>query len=434
MPGVFQGDGIMGLEVPLRGGAVKFPREQRVETEVGPAGASPVNGRQYQTCNCLVLTEDLGLLDKRVVPRKAFVPDGEEAFLICLFDGRDWRSVGLQEALEQIRDEATRAMEKARSRDELNELKIKILGKKGQLTAVLRGMGALSPEERPGIGQMANSIKVFLEEMLEKRAAELGEEEKKARFREETIDVTLPGRPVMLGHKHPLTTVLDEIKAIFLGMGYAIAEGPEVELDYYNFEALNIPKDHPARDMQDSFYITPEILLRTHTSPIQIRTMERVRPAVPVKIIAPGKVYRRDDDATHSPMFHQVEGLLIDRKITFGDLKGTLLEFARQMFGQERQIRLRPSFFPFTEPSAEVDISCMMCGGAGCRVCSNTGWLEILGSGMVHPRVLEMSGYDSEQVTGLAFGMGVERIAMLKYGIDDLRLFFENDVRFLRQF
>ncbi len=250
----------------------------------------------------------------------------------------------------------------------------------------------------------------------------------------ERLDVTMPGIPQPLGHLHPLTLVMDEIAEIFLGMGFNIAEGPEVETDYYNFEALNIPKDHPARDMQDSFYFGSDILLRTHTSPVQVHTMVKTAPNVPVRIIAPGKVYRRDDDATHSPMFHQVEGLAIDRNISLSDLKGTLLLFVRQMFGAHQQVRLRPSFFPFTEPSAEVDMSCVICAGKGCRVCKETGWLEILGAGMVHPRVLEMSGYDPEEYTGYAFGMGVERIAMLKYGIDDLRLFFKNDLRMLRQF
>jgi len=258
--------------------------------------------------------------------------------------------------------------------------------------------------------------------------------QKKDKWEQDRIDVTLPGRPVELGQKHPLTMINDEIKDIFLGLGFQIAYGPEIETDYYNFEALNMPEDHPARDMQDSYYITPQLLLRTHTSPVQIRAMEKQAPKLPVRIIAPGKVYRRDDDATHSPMFHQCEGLVVDTDITFADLKGTLLLFAREMFGPEQKIRLRPSYFPFTEPSAEVDISCIMCGGQGCRVCSSTGWLEILGSGMVHPNVLEVSGYDPRSVTGFAFGMGVERIAMLKYGIGDLRHFFSNDLRFLKQF
>ncbi|WP_395858264.1 phenylalanine--tRNA ligase subunit alpha [Desulfofundulus sp. TPOSR] len=330
--------------------------------------------------------------------------------------------------------EAKEALARADSLEALEEIRIRYLGKKGELTRVLRGMSALPVEERPRIGQLANSIREVLEKELAERTAEVKARVKQARLAAESIDVTLPGTPFLPGKKHPLTTVQEEIEEIFLGLGFSIAEGPEVELDYYNFEALNLPKDHPARDMQDSFFIGPEVLLRTHTSPVQVRTMERTAPALPVKIIAPGKVYRRDDDATHSPMFHQVEGLAVDRRITFGDLKGVLDVFAREMFGESTRTRFRPSYFPFTEPSAEVDISCVMCGGKGCRVCSHTGWLEILGCGMVHPRVLEMSGYNSAEVTGFAFGMGIERIAMLKYGIDDLRLFFDNDLRFLAQF
>ncbi|MFZ5626564.1 MAG: phenylalanine--tRNA ligase subunit alpha [Bacillota bacterium] len=340
----------------------------------------------------------------------------------------------MRQQLEQMEQTALQEISGVSDLNALNEIRVKYLGKKGELTQILRGMGTLSPEQRPVIGQLANTVRERLESALERKTAELKEKAKQERLAREKIDVTLPGRPVLRGHKHPLTQVLEEIQEIFVGMGFAVAEGPEVEYDYYNFEALNIPRDHPARDMQDSFYVTSEILLRTHTSPVQVRTMEAMRPQVPVKIIAPGKVYRRDDDATHSPMFHQVEGLVIDRDISFAHLKGTLLLFARQMFGPEREIRLRPSFFPFTEPSAEVDISCMMCGGAGCRVCKGTGWLEILGAGMVHPNVLAMSGYNPEEVTGFAFGMGVERIAMLKYGIDDLRLLFDNDLRFLQQF
>jgi phenylalanyl-tRNA synthetase alpha chain len=316
----------------------------------------------------------------------------------------------------------------------LQDVRLKYLGKKGDLTRVLRGMGSLSPEERPRIGQLANEVRLLLEGELEQRLAVLARQEQQRQLATEAVDVTLPGRPATRGHQHPLTTVLLEIERIFTSMGFEVAEGPEVEWDYYNFEALNIPKEHPARDMQDTFYITGDLLLRTHTSPVQVRTMEKMAPRLPVRVIAPGKVYRRDDDATHSPMFHQVEGLLVDQRCTLGDLKGVLLSFARQMFGSDRQIRMRPSFFPFTEPSAEVDISCINCGGEGCRVCSGTGWLEILGSGMVHPRVLANAGYDPETAVGFAFGMGVERVAMLKYGINDLRLFFENDVRFLHQF
>ncbi|WP_066640337.1 phenylalanine--tRNA ligase subunit alpha [Desulfolucanica intricata] len=340
----------------------------------------------------------------------------------------------MEQKLRTIAEEALQAANTAESLEQLNDIRVKYLGKKGSLTQVLRGMGSLSAEERPRIGQVANEVRAQIEAALNEKVSAVKEKEKQIRIRAERIDITLPGRPVTLGKKHPLTAVTEEIQNIFLGLGFNIAEGPEIEHDYYNFEALNLPKDHPARDMQDTFFITDEVLLRTHTSPVQVHTMEKTAPNLPVKIIAPGKVYRRDDDATHSPMFHQVEGLAIDRKITFSDLKGVLQIFAEEMFGEKTKTRFRPSYFPFTEPSAEVDISCVMCAGRGCRVCSHTGWLEVLGSGMVHPRVLEMSGYNSEEVTGFAFGMGVERIAMLKYGIDDLRLLFDNDLRFLEQF
>lgn len=340
----------------------------------------------------------------------------------------------MKEQLQILQKKAREDLEKCSSMDDLNEVRIKYMGKKGELTRVLRGMGELPPEERPLIGQLANELRDDLERSLAEATERIKGRELEQRLIRESIDVTLPGIALEQGRRHPLHQVLDRIEEIFRGMGYTVEEGPEIELDYYNFEALNIPQDHPARDMQDSFYITPEVLLRTQTSPVQARTMEKMRPQLPVKIIAPGKVYRRDDDATHSPMFHQVEGLLIDKNVRLSDLKGTLLSFARQMFGPQQEIRLRPSFFPFTEPSAEVDVSCVICKGVGCRTCKHTGWLEILGSGMVHPRVLEMGGYDPEVVSGFAFGMGIERIAMLKYGLDDMRLFFENDVRFLRQF
>lgn len=333
-----------------------------------------------------------------------------------------------------MREEAARAIAGAASEEQLKELRVRYLGKKGELTAVLRGMGGLPEEERPAMGELANRTRELLEELLEERSRALGALELERRLKEEKVDVTLPGQPLPVGHLHPLSIVQAEIEDIFLNMGFEVVEGPEVELDYYNFEALNIPKDHPARDMQDSFYFGEDTLLRTQTSPVQIRTMERVRPRIPIRVIAPGRVYRRDDDATHSPMFHQVEGLVVDRGITMGDLKGTLLAFAREMFGRDREIRLRPSYFPFTEPSAEVDVSCIVCGGKGCRACKHSGWLEILGAGMVHPRVLANGGYDPGEVTGFAFGMGIERVAMLKYGIDDLRIFFQNDYRFLRQF
>ncbi|AEG60701.1 phenylalanine--tRNA ligase subunit alpha [Desulforamulus ruminis] len=340
----------------------------------------------------------------------------------------------MEERLRQLAQEALKALEEVNTPDELNDLRVKYLGKKGEVTQVLRGMGALSAEERPRIGQIANEVREEIETALEGRNHQMKEAQKALKLASENLDVTLPGIRFHLGKLHPLTQVLEEIENIFLGLGFQIAEGPEVELDYYNFEALNLPKDHPARDMQDTFFINPEVLLRTHTSPVQVRTMEKTVPQVPVKIICPGRVYRRDDDATHSPMFHQVEGLVVDQHITMGDLKGVLAAFARKMFGPDTRTRFRPSYFPFTEPSAEVDISCFNCKGSGCRVCKGSGWLEILGSGMVHPRVLEMSGYNPEEVTGFAFGMGVERIAMLKYGIDDLRMLFDNDLRFLAQF
>lgn len=340
----------------------------------------------------------------------------------------------MKEKLEALKQEALRVLEKVENSHQLNELRVKYLGKKGPLTEILRGMGALSAEERPVIGQVANDVRSAIERIIEKKQDEYQRLETEKRLRSEEIDVTLPGRTSSIGAEHPLQRVIREIEDIFIGMGYKVEEGPEVEQDYYNFEALNLPKNHPARDMQDSFYITEELLMRTHTSPVQVRTMERMKGEVPVKIICPGKVYRRDDDATHSHMFMQIEGLVVDKHIRMSDLKGTLLQFVREMFGKETQIRLRPSFFPFTEPSAEVDVSCYMCGGAGCRVCKQTGWLEILGSGMVHPRVLEMAGYDPAEYSGFAFGMGVDRIAMLKYGVGDIRNFYTNDLRFLRQF
>ncbi len=336
--------------------------------------------------------------------------------------------------LKELEDQSRQSIAGVNNLAELKEIKVKLLGKKGALTALLRSLGTVAPEERPGLGREANILREELERVIELKESSLRDLVKAGQWEQERIDVTLPGRPIDSGQKHPLTIIIEEIKEIFYGLGFQVAYGPDIESDYYNFEALNIPADHPARDMQDSFYLNPQLLLRTHTSPVQIRVMEKLAPNLPVRIIAPGKVYRRDDDATHSPMFHQVEGLVVDRDITFADLKGTLLLFAREMFGSDQKIRLRPSYFPFTEPSAEVDILCVMCGGKGCRVCSNTGWLEILGSGMVHPRVLEVSGYNPREVTGFAFGMGVERIAMLKYGVSDLRLFFSNDLRFLKQF
>lgn len=338
----------------------------------------------------------------------------------------------MQNKVQDIRKNALDACGQARTVQELNEAKVKFLGKKGELTLVLRSMGQLSNEERPLFGKLVNEIRDELELAWEQREQELSHAEEEQRLLTESLDITLPGRAFSRGTIHPITRIINETKAIFMEMGYEIVEGPEIEWDYYNFEALNIPPDHPARDMQDTFFITKDLLLRSQTSPVQIHTMERKQP--PIRILAPGKVYRADSDITHSPMFHQIEGLVVDRGITFADLKGTLQLFAERMFGSHTKIRLRPSYFPFTEPSAEVDVSCIMCAGQGCRVCKDTGWLEILGSGMVDPRVLEKVGYDPNEVTGFAFGVGVERMAMLKYGINDIRLLFDNDVRFLEQF
>lgn len=341
----------------------------------------------------------------------------------------------MQERLIELQEEALQKVAAASELKELNEVRVSYLGKKGPITEVLRGMGKLSAEERPKIGALANDVREAIASKIEEKQKALETAAVNAKLATETIDVTLPGRPVNKGNLHPLTRVVEEIEDLFIGMGYTVAEGPEVESDYYNFEALNLPKSHPARDMQDSFYITEEILMRTHTSPVQARTMEKHKGQGPVKIICPGKVYRRDnDDATHSHQFQQIEGLVIDENISMSDLKGTLDVFAKKVFGQDREIRLRPSFFPFTEPSVEVDISCKICGGKGCSVCKQTGWIEVLGGGIVHPNVLEMAGFDSKKYSGFAFGIGVERIAMLKYGVDDIRHFYTNDVRFLKQF
>lgn len=312
----------------------------------------------------------------------------------------------------------------------MEALQFKILGRKGELNQIMRGLGALSPEERPPAGQEANRIKGELERLFEAAKKSCEAVVKEEAFSE--IDWSLPGRRGFRGRRHPITQTLDEICGIFSRLNFEVVEGPEIELDYYNFEALNIPRDHPARDMQDTFYISDTVLLRTHTSPMQVRVMEKRNP--PLQIIAPGKVYRRDSDVSHTPMFHQVEGLMVGEGISFGDLKGLLTLFVQRMFGEDTPLRFRPSFFPFTEPSAEVDIGCVICKSAGCRLCSQTGWLEILGSGMVDPEVYRFVGYDPEEITGFAFGLGVERIAMLKYGIDDIRMFYENDQRFLRQF
>jgi len=335
----------------------------------------------------------------------------------------------VEKTIEQICDEAFKEIKTAESSESLNAISVKYLGRKGIITQFLRSISTLPSEERPKAGEKANETKKILEKAI--KDAINGFESKVPEVAD-SIDVSLPGRSVSPGSLHPVTQIMRQICDIFTRMGFNIAEGPEIESDYYNFEALNIPKYHPARDMQDTFYVSDNIVLRTHTSPIQVRVMENRKP--PVKIIAPGKVYRSDSDITHTPMFHQVEGLMVGENISFGDLKGILTNFIHLLFDDKTSLRFRPSFFPFTEPSAEVDILCVMCRGKGCRICSYTGWLEVLGSGMVHPAVFENVGYDTSQFTGFAFGMGVERITMLKYGIDDIRKFFENDFRFLRQF
>ena len=335
----------------------------------------------------------------------------------------------MQQSIDDIQTTALKEIEAAESLDALKELNTRYLGRKGLLALFLRNISSLPPEERPTAGSRANQIKITLGKAFDLAQDRL---EAAAAVTTQAIDVSLPGRPSTPGSLHPITLVTNEICDIFSRMGFMTVEGPEVENDYYNFEALNIPKNHPARDMQDTFYVSDNIVLRTHTSPSQPRFMEKHEP--PVRIIAPGKVYRCDSDITHTPMFHQVEGLLVDENVSFADLKGTLTSFAQQMFEPTTKLRFRPSFFPFTEPSAEVDISCVMCHGTGCRICSQTGWIEILGSGMVHPAVFENVGYDTSRYTGFAFGMGVERIAMLKYRVDDIRKYFDNDIRFLNQF
>ncbi len=336
--------------------------------------------------------------------------------------------------LEKIKEEGQNEISDASSLEGLESARVSFLGKKGKVTTILKSLGDLSSEERPAIGKKANEVRQFMENIINKRKKELENEVLKRKLEEEVIDITLPGKRSPAGKRHLITQIIDEITDVFIGLGYKVAEGPEVETEYYNFDALNTPVDHPARSLMDTLYTQKDgVLLRTHTSPVQVRVMKETLP--PVYIIAPGKAYRKDvPDPSHSPMFHQVEGLAVDKNITFGDLKGTLEAFAKQIFGADREVRLRPHFFPFTEPSVEVDVSCIMCNGKGCRVCGGVGWLEILGAGMVDPNVLNEVGYDPEEVSGFAFGMGVERIAMLKYGVNDIRLFYENDLRFLEQF
>lgn len=339
----------------------------------------------------------------------------------------------MKEKLEKIKADAVREIQNSDGLAKLNDVRVAFLGKKGELTAVLKGMKDVLPEERPLIGQLVNETRESIEQLIEATRKKMEEAERDIRLKQEVIDVTLPAKKNRVGHRHPNTIALEEVERIFVGMGYEVVEGPEVEYDYYNFEALNIPANHPAKDEQDTFYINEDIVLRTQTSPVQVREMEKGK--LPIRMLAPGRVFRSDEvDATHSPSFHQIEGLVIDKNITFADLKGTLAEFAKQLFGEDTKVKFRPHHFPFTEPSAEVDVTCFKCGGSGCRFCKGSGWIEILGCGMVHPRVLKMSGIDPEEYSGFAFGAGLERIALLKYEIDDMRLLYENDDRFLKQF
>ncbi len=339
----------------------------------------------------------------------------------------------MKEQLERIRQEALKQINESDNADRLNEIRVSFLGKKGELTSILKSMKDVAPEDRPKVGQMVNETRTEIEKVLDEHKSKMEAAIREAKLKNEVIDVTLPSKKNKVGHRHPNTVALEEVERIFVGMGYEVVEGPEVEKDYYNFEALNIPADHPAKDEQDTFYINGDLLLRTQTSSTQVHEMEKGR--IPIKMIAPGRVFRADEvDATHSPSFHQVEGLVVDKDITFADLKGTLVEFAKEIFGEDTKVKFRPHHFPFTEPSAEMDVSCFKCGGKGCRFCKGEGWIEILGCGMVHPHVLEMSGIDPNEYTGFAFGVGLERIALLKYEIDDMRLLYENDIRFLNQF
>ena len=339
----------------------------------------------------------------------------------------------MKEKLQSIKEEAIRQIEASDVPEKLNEVRVKFLGKKGELTAVLKAMKDVAPEERPKVGQMVNETRAAIEELLEETKKNMERKIREERLKQEVIDVTLPSKKNMVGHSHPNTIAQEEVERIFIGMGYEVVEGPEIEYDLYNFEKLNIPADHPAKDEQDTFYINKDIVLRTQTSPVQARIMEEGK--LPIRMISPGRVFRSDEvDATHSPSFHQIEGLVVDKKISFADLKGTLEVFAKELFGPETMTKFRPHHFPFTEPSAEMDVTCFMCGGKGCRFCKGSGWIEILGCGMVHPHVFEMCGIDPEEYTGFAFGVGLERIALLKYEIDDMRLLYENDIRFLKQF
>ena len=339
----------------------------------------------------------------------------------------------MKEKIEQIRQQALAAIEDAAGIDKLNDVKVAFLGKKGQLSSLLKGMKDVAPEDRPKVGQMVNEARAGIEAKMEEKRTAIQKKLREEKMKKEVIDVTLPGKKVAVGHRHPNQIALDDLERVFIGMGYEVVEGPEVEYDHYTFELLNIPANHPAKDEQDTFYITKDILLRTQTSPVQARIMETGR--MPIRVIAPGRVFRSDEvDATHSPSFHQIEGLVIDKNISFADLKGTLEVFAKELFGPDTKTKFRPHHFPFTEPSAEVDVSCFKCGGKGCRMCKGSGWIEILGCGMVHPKVLSDCGIDPEVYSGFAFGIGLERVTLLKYEIDDMRLLYENDARFLKQF
>lgn len=359
--------------------------------------------------------------------------DGDGVFLFFFIPKLIRKVDNMKQQLENIRAEAFEKVKEATNLAEFDAVRVKYLGKKGELTAILKQMGKLSAEERPVIGQLANEVRNSIENLIAETTEKVKRIEMEKALEKETVDVTIPGTKHTVGHKHPLSIVLDEVKDIFYGMGFDVAKGPEVEWDYYNFEALNIPPDHPARDTQDTFYITEKMLLRTQTSPVQIRVMEKQQP--PIRIIAPGRVFRSDAvDATHSPLFHQIEGLVVDKGITMGDLKGCLERFAKQLYGEDTKIRLRPHHFPFTEPSCEIDVSCFRCGGKGCPMCKGEGWIEILGGGMVHPKVLKTGGIDPEIYSGFAFGVGLERLVMFRFNIDDMRLLYENDTRFLSQF
>ena len=340
----------------------------------------------------------------------------------------------MKEEIENLKKQALEELTNSKSSKELNDLRVKYLGKKGELTGLLRGMGSLSPEERPKMGALVNSAKQEIENEIQEKEKDLAEKELQEKLEKEEIDITLPSQKIKRGSKHPLNRVIEEVEDLFVSMGYDVVSGPELETDEYCFERLNLPKGHPARDMQDSFYITPEYLLRTQTSAVQARTMMANEEKTPIRVIVPGKTFRREDDATHSHQFNQVEGLVIDKNISFADLKGTLEVFMKKMLGQNTELRFRPSYFPFTEPSYEVDVTCFKCGGKGCNLCKQTGWIELLGSGIVHPNVLRMNGYDPDKYSGFAFGVGLDRLAMFKYGITDIRLLYQNDVRFLKQF